>query len=137
MSYANRTAVSAERSRAELEKLLTRAGAKQFGVMTSEAVTHVVFELQNRMVRLTMKMPTLKEVRDLNKCSQERRRLWRVLVLVVKAKLEAVAQGLSDVEHEFLADVVVQGGETVGERLQGELDAMYRGEGRPQLLLSR
>ncbi len=41
-------------------------------------------------------------------------RRWRALVLVVKAKLEAVASGISTLESEFLANIVMGNGQTIG-----------------------
>lgn len=159
MSYASSTSVPVERSRAELEKLLRAAGSTSLMVGNDGSRIVVGFMLDARTVRLTLAVPTGEELaakrtravtRRWNSRSRsydspatrlvklrddEERRLWRVLVLVVKAKLEAIAQGLSDVEHEFLADVVVKGGRTIGELLRGEIDKIYKGSDVPRLLL--
>ena len=51
-----------------------------------------------------------------DKCENaEARRRWRVLVLLVKAKLEAVASGETSVRDEFMANIVLLDGRTMGE----------------------
>lgn len=145
MSYANGTVVPAEKSRMELEKILRRAGAVQHGFMNDGQCAMVAFILDGRHIKLSIKIPTLQEMQARSKYSydekrllrmvdQEERRLWRVMVLLVKAKLEAVAQGLSDVQREFLADLVVENGKTVSEVLHAQLDEVRRG-GKVKLLL--
>jgi len=47
----------------------------------------------------------------------ERRQRWRVMVMVTKAKLEAVACGISTIEREFLSDIVLPDGRTVAETM--------------------
>ena len=54
----------------------------------------------------------------------EIRRRWRSMVLVTKAKLVAVADGISTLEKEFLANVVLGDGTTVGESSVPMLKAM-------------
>lgn len=41
------------------------------------------------------------------------RQRWRALALVIKAKLEAVASGITEFEQEFLAHIVLPDGRTV------------------------
>lgn len=65
---------------------------------------------------------------------QEIRRRWRSLLLVVKAKLTAVADGISTVEREFLADLVIPTGQTLAEWLAPQLEAAYAHGGVPALL---
>lgn len=57
--YAEDTDVSVERSRAEIERLLRRHGATQFGSATNddEGTAWVVFKLEGRMFRLEVRRP--------------------------------------------------------------------------------
>jgi hypothetical protein len=56
------------------------------------------------------------------------RQRWRALVLVLKAKLEAVASGISTVESEFLAGIVLPNGMTLGQAVLPRLsDAVSSG----------
>ena len=59
---------------------------------------------------------------------------WRALYLIIKAKLEAIESGISTVEHEFLSDVVVPNGQTVGAFMAPQLEAAYTTGRMPALL---
>lgn len=163
MSYAERTSVPVERSRAELEEVLKRAGAEAFAYAWKDVlkfspearggrggdVQHRIFQLgftlKRLPIRVDLPMPALLEfarsaagrVRTPLQCEQaradEEKRRWRSLLLVVKAKLEAIATGITTIEKEFLADVVV-GGSTVGQEFGGEVCRLVRDGKVPKLL---
>jgi hypothetical protein len=112
--YAANTSVPVERSRAEIEKTLVRYGATGFGYSwdrrirgsgAAEEHAVLVFALGGRRVQLDVVMP---------EAPKEQRQRWRALLLVVKAKLEAVESGLGTLESEFLANIVMKDGRTVG-----------------------
>ncbi len=63
------------------------------------------------------------------------RQRWRALVLVVKAKLEAVETGITTFEQEFMAHIVLPDGKTVGERVRGAIAQAYATGKTPRLLL--
>ncbi len=65
---------------------------------------------------------------------QIEREQWRALLLLVKAKLEFVAGGLSTAEREFLAHVVLPNGSTVGDELAPHLAEAYASGTVPLLL---
>jgi len=46
---------------------------------------------------------------------QECRRRWRCLVVMLKAKFAAVESGIATFQDEFLANLVLPSGETVGD----------------------
>lgn len=62
------------------------------------------------------------------------RQSWRALALVIKAKLEAVAAGITSVEDEFLAHIVLPNGATVGEWTRPQIAEAYNGGGMPALM---
>lgn len=150
MTYAKGTTVAAEKSRGELDRMLSRAGATQrlMGVDDAEGFAFVGFSLSGRQVRLRVPMPRLDDrrfVRDGRGAQRSKdgiakahdqacRERWRQLVLLVKAKLEAIALGLSTVEREFLADVYLPDGRTVHQALQDGLSEMYSTGKLPPLL---
>lgn len=134
--FASETEVPASRSRAELEDLLVAAGAYQVGIAkdTRAKKVFVVFGLDARRVRLTINTePTEKHRKDLD-LEQYERAAWRRLILVVKAKLEIIRDGQSTVEREFLADVMLPDGATVGETLGPQLAESYATGRMPPLL---
>jgi hypothetical protein len=59
---------------------------------------------------------------------------WRALFVVVKAKLVAVDSGITTIEREFLADLVLPDGETVGEWLKPQIEEIYATRTLPKLL---
>ena len=50
---------------------------------------------------------------------------WRALALAVKAKLEAVAIGITTFEDEFMAHIVMPDGLTVGEHVRPRIASAY------------
>ena len=48
---------------------------------------------------------------------QAERQAWRALLLVIKAKLEAVEAGITSIEQEFLPNMVLPDNTTVGENM--------------------
>jgi hypothetical protein len=57
-----------------------------------------------------------KAVPEKQRAQRERER-WRLVILLVKAKLEAIRLGLSTPEREFMADMVTDDGRTLEEVL--------------------
>ncbi len=157
-SFAQDTSVSVERSRAEIESTLAKYGANRFGYMTDESRAMIGFVMNGKAIKFTLPLPDQSEerfqiqtyrragiVRKGNANSPEMaRRLWeqacrsrwRSLNLCIKAKLEAVAAGITTFETEFLAHIVTPGGQTIGQRMLPQLDAMVRDGRTPVLQLS-
>lgn len=142
MSYAENTSVPVERSKAEIEGMLTRYGADQFVSGWADRRARVQFRAAGRYVRFTIQMPDPKEKRFTQdpRCSwreradvpaqkaydQEVRRLWRALCLVVKAKLEAVSSGIATFEDEFMANIVMPDGKTVSDHARPMIEQAYK-----------
>jgi hypothetical protein len=80
-------------------------------------LVHITFKLKERVVRLDVPMPTEREAGSQAKLDAATRQRWRALVLVLKAKLEAVASGISSLESEFLANMVMKNGMTIGQAM--------------------
>ena len=151
MSYAEGTSVPVERSKAEIEGMLTRYGADQFVSGWKDRESRIQFRAKERFVRFTLTMPDPTDkkftrhprfaykVRSPEAASkeyeQEVRRLWRALALVVKAKLEAVNSGITSFEEEFMAHIVMPDGKTVAEHAIPMIADTYK-TGKMQLLLT-
>lgn len=147
--YAETTRVPSDRSRAEIERTLNRYGATAFGYMSGGTDAAIVFEIAERRVMFRVPLPdrtarqfthtpergarrsesAAEEVYD-----QAIRQRWRALSLVIKAKLESVEAGITTVEQEFLAHIVLPNGSTVGEWAAPQLAAVYEGNSMPALL---
>lgn len=147
--YAANTEVSVERSKLELERVLRKAGASQYGTTTDDHAgkASVYFRLGGRAIRLAVPLPRRAEfVKDARRtwktlpvAEQERRweqacrTRWRGLVLICKAKLQLITLELSTVEREFLADVLLPDGRSVSDIFRPVLDEAYRTGKMPQL----
>lgn len=145
MSYAKNTRVGEGKSKDDLERILLRYGADGFAHGWQGNRIAIEFQLHSRRIRFELMLPDANDpdiaetptgrTRSPNVVREaldaERRRLWRALVLVVKAKLEAVKSGISTVEQEFLAWTVLRDGRTVGETV---LPALARADDLPKLL---
>ncbi|NEA22644.1 hypothetical protein [Actinomadura bangladeshensis] len=146
--YAATTAVSSEHRRAEIERTLRRYGADGFAYATQGRRAMVEFAMTGRRVRFTLTLPDPSDERftltptgrDRTQAAAEReyeqavRQSWAALALVIKAKLEAIEAGISTLDAEFLAGIVLPDGSTVGERTVPQIDAAYAGSTLPALL---
>jgi hypothetical protein len=157
LSYAEKTSVTVEKSKAEVERILTRYGASQFvsGWDQGHKQAMVQFDMKNRRIRFVLKMPESEQFRVYQRkngwggtnpkertdkqiegfVDQEMRRRWRALALVVKAKLEAVESGISEFEEEFLAHIVTGSGQTIGDLVRPKLDGIANSGKLGNLLL--
>lgn len=135
--YAERTSVPVDRTRSEIEHLLERHGANGFvfGSMPGQAL--IAFEMRERRLRFLVPLPTPhKNGRDELVVKAETRRRYRALLLVLKAKLEAVASSIVTFDEEFLAHIIVEGNTTVGDRIvHGLTETIASGGKLPPLLL--
>lgn len=132
--YAEGTTVPVGKSKDELETILRKAGATQTitGTDSDGQILLLGFTLESRQFRL--KATTAREGRRASRQDQLEREAWRALVLIVKAKLEVVAMGQSTVESEFLANVVLPNGSTVGDDVLPKLNRAYESGKMPNLL---
>lgn len=151
--YASSTTVSVEKSRAEIEGLLNRYGATAFmsGWEGQRAV--LGFKAQGRMLRFILTMPDPKSrafthTKHENSWSQKSlstaaateryeqgcRQIWRAMALVIKAKLEAVEAGITTFESEFMAQIVLPNGQTMGEHAAPLIAEAYDSGSMPKLL---
>lgn len=146
--YASGTKVSVEKTRAELDSVLGKYGATARGIVVDDQTprAQVAFVLGGLRYRLDVPLPGKRTGEPTNQPrgwrvwseyereewhvkqhEQMLRERWRVLLLLVKAKLEAVSLGLSTVEKEFIADLVLEDGRTVytalGENIRHALAA--------------
>lgn len=158
--YAKDTSVSVEKSRAEIESTLARYGAERFAYATEPGRAAVMFQIKDPAtntilsIRMTLPLPAKGEKRFTHckvnsyKLRENRpeavnrlwecacRSSWRALCLVIKAKLEACACGISTVEREFLADVMTPSGQTIGEMVRPQLADMSASGKVPRLMLT-
>ena len=148
MRYAEKTSVSVEKSKAEIERTLQRYGADQFihGWDSDRAI--VGFRMEGKQVKFVLEMPnrTADEFlytatgrersidASMKEWEQACRQRWRALAIVIKAKLEAVESGITIFEEEFMAHLVLPNGQTAGEYMIPQIAQAYSEGKMPNLL---
>jgi hypothetical protein len=146
--YAASTDVPTDRSRAEIERTLSRYGASHFMYGWDRDRAVLGFVAHGRQVRFVLSLPD-RDASEFTETETGRprsesatataydravRQRWRVLALVVKAKLEAVESGLVTFEDEFLAHLVLPGGATVADTIRERIVEAYATGEVPPLL---
>lgn len=145
--YANQTSVSPDRSRAEIEKTLTRYGTTGFMYGWSERGAVIGFMMNSKQYKTILKLPSkdafMRSEKGRRRTSsqiqgafdQATRQRWRALALVIKAKLEAVESEISTVETwGYVAWMVLPNGQTVGQWMMPQLEVIYQSGKMPPLL---
>lgn len=130
--FAEDTKVPADRSRTEIERILTKFGADQFGYGWRGENAVLFFRAHGRHIRFVLPMPA--DMKDGTKKEQEIRRRWRALSLCIKAKLESVHTGIETFEDSFMAQTVMPNGQTMSEHAQPLLAQAYQSGTMPPLL---
>jgi len=130
--FAESTTVPVERSRAEIEETLRKYGASEFHSGWRADAAMVMFRIRELFIRFVLPFPARNEKRFTHKKTrgrdvsmselqrqrayeQELRSRWRALLLVIKAKLEAVECGISSIEKEFLAFILMPNDQVMGD----------------------
>lgn len=127
MPFAETTKVPVAQTKAEIERLIEKRKGSAFGILQQGDAAMVVFGLQERHIRFTLHFPA-------DATDQRKRSLWRALLLVIKAKLEAVDAGIETLEEAFLAQVVMPDGQTVAEHTLPRIAESYRDRSSVPLL---
>ena len=153
MAYASNTSVPVERTRAEIERLVQDKGASQFmcGLDHAAGRAAIGFTMKSRVVRIEVPLPAQSEkqflyaprstwrlapkAQQIARWEQACRSRWRGVLLILKAKFEAIEVGVSTFEREFLADTLLPDGSTVGQWIQPQLTAAAERGEMPRLLL--
>ena len=132
--FAEDTKVSIGHSQGEVKDLLKRAGATKTAIYEDERGSSVMFQIDAGMYRVAVPIP---KAATAAKSEQEERRAWRLMLLLIRAKLEAVREGATTIEREFLSDRLLHGGQTIGQWAARELEEATRiGRMPTSLLLS-
>jgi hypothetical protein len=132
--YAEGTTVSSERSQIQIQQLLKTHGASD--VASGERGNDqamIGFRFNQLQYRISMSYPALQSFSRSGRTTrtpvqmkaardQEIRRLWRALLLVIKAKIEIVESGILTFEEEFMPYILTADGRTLGEWVKPQLE---------------
>jgi hypothetical protein len=148
--YAKNTSVAVEKSRGEIESILSRYGATAFAYANNNDKSMIKFQAEGRTIMFVLQLPDKKERRFTHTrggkghaewtdehayklWEQSCRQIWRALALMIKAKLESVHAGIAIFENEFMANIVMPGGKTVGELMAPKIEEAYKSNKLPAL----
>lgn len=136
MLYAQHTKVPVAQTRSEIEQLLERHKAKQYGTAVDYDVliARVQFRLHDRIVRFVIALPDRKKLGDGVRYERAERQRWRALLLVIKAKLESVENSIETFEHAFLGQIVLPNDSTVADIVIPLVIESYKGGRMPKAL---
>lgn len=147
MAYAEKTTVSVAKSKTDIEQILVKYGASQFAYATKDNQAMIAFNMRNRQIRFVLRIPAADSFKmtdggkmrttqqQKSAYEQVERQRWRALLLVIKAKLEAIESGISEFEEEFMANIVLPNGKTVSDTILPEVDQAYLTGNVPALFL--
>jgi len=138
MAYAKNTKVPIDRSRAHIERVLENYGAEEFFYGSSPRGKGIGFKYKGRVIKIGVPIPKREEYPNNQtgrmKWEREERRLWRVLLIALKAKLELVDAGITSFEDEFLAQTCLPDGSAVGDWAKEQIGVMIETGKMPKLL---
>lgn len=146
--YAKGTEVSVERTRVEIERTVRKYGATGFLAAWDGDKAAVGFVMGDRQVRFIVPTPdpadreithtptNIRRTKVQAKAAYDKaeRRIWRLFLVLVKGKLDAVASGVETFDEAFMAHLVLPGGETVAEMIGPRIAAAYETKQVPELL---
>lgn len=138
-TYASQTTVTSEKSRNEIERTLVRYGATQFAYGWQGPNAIIGFTMDGRQMRFHLPLPDVnaKEftrtptgrqrstAEALKAHAQAERQRWRALLLIVKAKLEAVESGIVTFEEEFAMHMVLPDNRRVADHVVPMIEESY------------
>jgi hypothetical protein len=151
--YAEGTAVVAEKSIAEIRKMLAANGATHYAYGSTPDGEMVQFALDSHFYRFEVPVTTAAALREVflaehdadwngrsradrinwdMRAEGEHRRRWRARVLWLKALLEFMDE--VPLEQSLLANLVLPDGRTFGGWAAPQIDAMYDGGRMPPML---
>jgi hypothetical protein len=126
MPYADRTEVPASKSRLEIERLLQKYGADSFGFGWDgpARMQAISFRRGGRWYKIHVTLPDPATL-SAAKYSQEERRQWRVLLLVLKAMLEYQEVTGSPFEKMFMPYAQLPNGQTASDWIEPLVKQAY------------
>lgn len=132
--YASTTKVPVIKSRADVEKLCIKYGATSYTCGWHQQGSTVAFEMNGRVVKMDVPLAKASDYRYENQREQADRQMWRVVLLILKAKFELIETMPDAFEAEFLAYLVLPDGSTVGQETIPKLREAYETGQMPKLL---
>lgn len=148
MRYAQDTTVSVEKSKAEIERLLTRYGATEFATGWRSEKAMIQFRMKGRWIRFVLPLPKKEDFKTTPSGRRRRdesstqvafeqgcRQRWRALSLSIKAKLESAESGIEEFDTAFMGQIVMPDGQTMQEIALPQIARAYETGKMPVAML--
>lgn len=113
--------------------MLMKYKARKTAFLTDDNFATVIFEIQDYQVKIDLPVPQKADFR-LSPTGNSRKpdaiekaflkaidTRWKVLALVIKAKLQAIEHGVTSIENEFLAQIVLSENRTIRDTVASQL----------------
>ena len=113
--YAKNTTVPVARSRVRIQELLIDWGIDEFFFGTSPRGEGIGFRYDGRVYKHNVPLPKRTENMTEKQYEQKLRQRWRILYMSLKMKLEEISDGGISFEDQFLAQMSLPDGSTVGD----------------------
>lgn len=143
-NYVRGASITCAASRAEIQEMLTEYGATGFRTGSEGGRTIIAFTADRRRFRFLYEPPGSPEPAGASRGSEPprslprpksheelSRRYWHKLSMLIRVKLDAVGAGIATFEEEFLAYMVLPGGETVAQSVRPGIARAYATGVRP------
>jgi hypothetical protein len=122
--------VPVDRTKGEIEAMLTDYGARHFAYFVDPKGAMVIFEVQGRRLRFNVPL----EEGASPKAVRSRNQRWREFLQCVRAKLESVTTGIESFTEAFLAHMIMPDNRTVYEHVAPQIAQVAEcGETKPLL----
>lgn len=112
--YAKTTTVSVEKSKVQIQRLLTDWGITEFYFGTSIRGDGIGFSWNGRTYKWNVKMAKQEGLTEKQQ-QQVKRQRWRLFYMSLKMKLEEIDGGDETFEDQFLAKMCLPDGSTVSD----------------------
>jgi hypothetical protein len=147
--YASTTKTEVSNSEAEIKKTFNRFGVEDIIIGTIDGYLSVMFKRYGRPYSIRIALPGKDDDAILytpNRMSKRNnsiahkaweqacRSKWRELLLLIKAKLVAIENGIASFDDEFLSYAMLPTRETVGDWANRQMEVMQQTGQLPDLI---
>lgn len=151
MAYAEKTTVPVGKTQEDLKRMIEKHGGDSFmaGSLRATGEVGVIFDAFNRRFRILLKMESEEKLKVDGRGSirseesfkrakaQAERSAWRLIYLIVKARIECIEAGCETFEQAFLPYMLIPDtGKVLAEQVVPAIEQSYSGTPVKNLLTS-
>ena len=146
MSYANKTSVPVERSMIQVRQILQKHKVQAVAIAETDEGAATKFVFEGKPYQFVIKYPMISQesvmftpsgkqrtgAQKLAEIESEKRRLWRCMVLYIKAAIEAHVNGLVDLKRSMIGHMLLPSGKTFYNEIEKNIETF---EANPRFML--